>query len=77
MVGTITHKTKGKAKERPTNAQTTGTEERRKLVLLVVGSYLTHSLSNVTYMQIVRSENNNKFRTNISHQSNLPIYSKG
>jgi hypothetical protein len=76
MVGTITQKTKGKAIERPTKVQPTGTKEGRKLIPLMVRSYLIHSPSNVTYMQIVRSKNNNRFKTNISHQSNLPFYNK-
>ncbi len=55
MVGTITQKTKGKVKERPTNTQPTGTKEGTKgtkegLVPPVLGSYLIHSPSNVTCM---------------------------
>jgi hypothetical protein len=50
MAGTILQKTKGKAKERPTNAQLVGTKERRKLVPLMGGSYFTHSPSNVACM---------------------------
>jgi hypothetical protein len=56
MVGTITWETKGKAKERPAHTQPAGTKEGRELVLLVVGSYLTHNPSNVTYMKIVKSK---------------------
>jgi hypothetical protein len=50
MAGTITSKTKRKAKERPTNAQLEGTRGGRKLVLLVVKNYLTHNPFNVTCM---------------------------
>jgi hypothetical protein len=50
MAKTITHKTKGKVKTRPTDAQPTKTKEGKKLVLLMVGNYLTHSSSNVAYM---------------------------
>jgi hypothetical protein len=61
MAGTITQKTKGEAKEKPKNSQLAGVKERRELVPLVVGSYLTHSSSNVTGMQIMRSHNNKMF----------------
>jgi len=77
MAGTITWKTEGKAKERPKDARPTRTEERRELVLLVVGSYLTHNPSNVAYMQIMKSNNNRRFRTSISCQHNLPLYNRG
>jgi len=77
MAKTITWKTKGKAKERPKDTQPAGTKEGRELVLLVVGNYLTHNLSNVIYMQIVRSNNNRRFRISISCQCNLPFYSIG
>jgi hypothetical protein len=43
MVGTITWKAKGKVKERPKDTQLVGTIEGRELVLLMVGSYLTHN----------------------------------
>jgi len=66
MVGTITQKTKGKAKEK-LYAQPVGTKEGRELVPLLVGSYLTQNPSNVTNMQIVRSNNNRRSKTNISH----------
>jgi hypothetical protein len=66
MVRTITQKTKCKAKEKPKDALPPGTEERRELVPLMVGSYLTHSLSNVTCMQSVRSNNNRRSTTSIS-----------
>ncbi len=36
--------------------------ERRELVLLVVGGYLTHGPFNVTCMQIMRSKNNRRSR---------------
>jgi hypothetical protein len=49
-------KTKGKAKERLKNTQPKETKEGRELdPLVVIGNYLTHSPSNVTCMQIVRS----------------------
>jgi hypothetical protein len=69
MAGTITQKTKGEAKEKPKNSQLTGIKERRELVPLVVGSYLTHSSSNVISMQIMRSHNNKMFRTSISYNT--------
>jgi hypothetical protein len=66
MVGTIMQKTKWKAKERPKDAHPAGTKEGRELVPLLVDSYLTHSLSNVTCMQIVRSNSNRRLRTSKS-----------
>jgi len=71
MARTITQKTKRKAKERPTYAQPIGTKEGRKLVPLVVGSHFTHNPFNVTYMEIVKSKNHRRFKTNIFRQSNL------
>jgi hypothetical protein len=68
MARTITLKieTKGQANERSKDVQPTRTKEGRKLIPLVEGSYLTHSLSNVTSMKIMRCNNNRRFRTNIS-----------
>jgi hypothetical protein len=43
----------------------------------MVRSYLTHNLSNATYMQIVRSNNNRRPRTNISCKCKFPFYSIG
>ncbi len=79
MAGTITWKTKGKAKARPKHVPPARTKEGRDLVplVVVVGSYLTHNLSNVACMQIVRSNSNRRSRTSISCQGNLPLYSKG
>jgi len=65
MAGTITWKTKEEAKERPKGTEPTGTKKNRELVPLVVGSYFTHILTNVVYMQIVRSNNNGRSKTNI------------
>jgi hypothetical protein len=48
----------GKPKERSKDKQPTGTKKKRKLVPLVVGSYLTHGPSDVACMQITRSNNN-------------------
>jgi hypothetical protein len=63
---TITRKTKGKAKERPKDAEPIGTKEGRELVPLMVGSYFTHNPYNVTCMQIVRFNNNRRFKISIS-----------
>jgi len=71
MTKTITWKTKGKAKERPKDVKPTRTKEGRELVSFVIGNYFTHSLSNVTYMQIMRFNNNKRFR--FSRQCNLPL----
>jgi hypothetical protein len=50
--------------------------EGRKLVPLVVGSYLTHKPSNVANMQIVKSNSNRRSRTSISRQLNIYLYNK-
>jgi len=68
--------TKGKAKKKPKDMQPTRTKEGRELVPFAVGSYLTHSTSNVTCMQIVRSNSNRRLRTSISCQHNLLLYNK-
>jgi hypothetical protein len=47
-----------------------------ELVLLVIGSYLTHNPSNVICMQM-RSNNNGRFKTSITCQRSLPFYDKG
>ncbi len=76
MIRTITCKTKGKVKEMPKDTQHARTKEGRKLVLLMVGSYFTQNPSNVVYNQIMKFNNNRQPKTNISHQSNLPLYNK-
>jgi hypothetical protein len=54
---------KGRPKKGRMMCRPGGTKEGRDLVLLVVGSYLTHSPSNVVCMQIVRSNRNSRSRT--------------
>jgi len=68
MTQTITRKTKRKAKKRSKDAKPIGTKEGGKLKPFVVGSYLTHNLSNVTSMQIMKFNSNRRYRTNISCQ---------
>ncbi len=46
-------------------------KREKTLVFLVVGSYFTHILFHVTYMQIVTSNSNRRIKTNISFQ---PIF---
>jgi hypothetical protein len=73
MVGTITRKTKGRAKKRPKDVQLVGTKEGRELIPLMVGIFFTHNLSNVAYMHIMRFNNNRRPRTSIFCQHNLPF----
>jgi hypothetical protein len=77
MARTITRETK-KESQKKAKRQTTrkNQKKRRKLIPFVVGSYLTHCPSNVTYMQIVKSNNNGRSRTSITCQCNLPLYGK-
>jgi hypothetical protein len=42
----------------------------------MVESYFTHNPSNVTYMQMVRSNSNMRSRRSISRQCNFPFYNK-
>jgi hypothetical protein len=49
----------------------------RELVLYLVGSYFTHSTSNVAYIQIMKSNSIGRYKTSITCQSNLPFYGKG
>jgi RNA recognition motif-containing protein len=74
MAGTITKETK-KEGQRMHNPQEP--KKRRKQVPLMVGNYFTHSPSNVTCMQIVRYNSNERSRTSITRQHNFPLYSKG
>jgi hypothetical protein len=68
----------GKVKEGLKYAQPIRTKKKgRKLVLFMVGSYFTHSPSNVASMQIVKSNNNGRSKTNITCQHNLFLYNKG
>ncbi len=68
-------------RRRPKKGQEThnlkGAKRGREPVYFIVGSYLTHGPSNVTYMQIVRFNNSGRFRTSIMCQRNLLLYSKG
>jgi hypothetical protein len=68
MVKIITWKIKSKTKERLKDMYPTRIKEGRELVPLMIGNYLTYNPSNVTHMQIVRSNNNRRSRTNISRQ---------
>jgi len=52
-------------------------EKGGELILFVVGSYLTHSPSNVTYMQIVRLNNNGRSRISITCQHKFSLYNRG
>jgi hypothetical protein len=77
MAGTIKEETK-KEGQRKAKRLTTGRnqDKGREPVPLLVGSNLTCGLSNVDCMQIVRSNNNGRFRTSITCQCNIPLYNK-
>jgi hypothetical protein len=77
MAGTITWKTKGKAKERSKDVLLARTNEGKELIFFMVGSYFTHIPSNVAYMQIVKSNSDRRFITNILCQRNLLLYNNG
>ncbi len=53
------------------NSQDQKKKKERALVLVVVGSYVTHIPFHVTYMQIVTSNSNRRPKTSISFQ---PIF---
>jgi hypothetical protein len=81
MAGTITGETKmegqRKAKKHIARRNQKRKKKREKTSPFMVGSYFTHGPFNVTCMQIVKSNNNGRFRIIITHQCNLPFYSKG
>jgi hypothetical protein len=54
-----------------------GPKRGREIVSFVVGNYFTHNISNVTSMQIVRSNSSGRFKINITCQYNLPFCNKG
>ncbi len=78
MARTITRETK---KGRPKKGQKTYNpqepNERKDLIPSVLGNYITHGPYNVTCMQIMRSNNNERSRTSITHQHNFLFYNKG
>jgi hypothetical protein len=83
MAGTITRKQKRegqrKAKRHITHRNPHPPPPNIKWkepVPLVVISYLTHSLCNVTYMQIMRSNSIGRSRTSITCEHNFPFYSR-
>jgi hypothetical protein len=78
MVGTIIGEIK-KASQRKAKRQTTCMNQRKKkkkLVLLMVEGYFTHDPSNVTCMQVMRSNSNGKSRTCTTCQRNISFYSR-
>jgi hypothetical protein len=78
MVRTIKEETKREGQINAKRCMACRNQEKgRELVLLVVGSYLSHNPSIVACMQIMRFNNNGRFRTNIIHQCNLLLYNKG
>jgi hypothetical protein len=74
MAGTIKGETKREGQK--THNSHEPKKKGRELISLVVGSYFTHYPSNVTYMQIVRSNTNGRSKTNIIYQRNLPFFSR-
>jgi hypothetical protein len=54
-------------KRRPKDAQPAKIKKRESYLPLI------HSPSNAAYIQIMRSNNNGRSRTSISHQQNLPL----
>jgi hypothetical protein len=66
MAGTIARETKREGKTKVKRRTTHKNQKKRELAPLVVGSYLTHCPSNVTFMQIVKSNSNGRSRPTIS-----------
>ncbi len=78
MVGTIIRETKREGQRKAKRCTTPMNQKKgEKVILLVVGSYLTHVPSNVTYMQIMRFNSNGRSKTNITRQRNFPLYNRG
>jgi hypothetical protein len=66
MVGTKTRERKREGQRKAKRRITCKNQEKEgELAPLVVGNYFTHNPSNVTCMQIVRSNNNGRSKTNI------------
>jgi len=78
MVETIIGKTKREG-QRKAKGQITHRNQKKgkELVHLVVGNYVIHNPFNVIYMQIMKSNNNGRFKTSITRQHNLPLYNIG
>jgi hypothetical protein len=78
MVGTIIRETKrGRPKKGLKTYNPQEPKKGKELVPLMVGSYLTNGPYNVACMIIVKCNNNGRSITSITHQCNLPLYSKG
>jgi hypothetical protein len=67
---------KGRPKKGQKMHNLKGPKKARKLISFMVGNYFTHNSSNVTNMQIMRSNSNGKSRINIACQSNFPFKSR-
>ncbi len=68
MAKTITREIKREGQRKAKRCTTPKNQKKgKKLVPLMVGNYLTHDLSNVAFMQIMRSNSNGRFRTNITY----------
>jgi len=76
MVETITEETKKEGQRKAKGYTTHKNQKGRELIPFVVGNYLTHNLFNVTYIQIMRYNNNGRSRINIICQRNFPLCSK-
>jgi hypothetical protein len=78
MAGTITRETKNEGKKKGQKTHNSQEPKKgKKLVLIMIRSYFTHGPFNVTYMQIMKSNNNGRFKTSITYQCNFPLCSKG
>jgi hypothetical protein len=78
MTRTIKKETKREGQKKTKRRTTCKNQKKgKKLVPFMVGGNLTHGPFNVTYMQIMKSNSNGKFRTNITFQFNLPLYNRG
>jgi hypothetical protein len=75
MDGTIPGETKREGQRKAKRRIACGNQEKRRK--LMVGTYSTHSPSHVACMQIMKSNNNERFRIHITHQNNFPFYRKG
>ncbi len=68
---------KGEKNKRPKDTQLVGTKKKER-ASPSRGRKLSHPQpSNVAYMQIMKFNSNGRSRTSITHQCNLPLYSRG
>jgi len=76
MARSITRETKREGQRKAKRWPTCKNQKKKELVLFVVERYFIHAPCNVTCMQIVKFNSNERSRTCITRQCNLLFYSR-